>query len=153
MPLVAAAALVAVGAVTVAIVRGEPELTLAGRSAAALAAELAAAVLLAAAALATWRASSVFAGLLVGTAIVWLVTEWNTPAAGPAFTPGLLLYAAWAPLLAVAALHGLDGQRVKRTGDAVVLGVAFGSGVGVLGVLGGRGGVRPGRTRVWRVSP
>ena len=133
MPWVAAAALVAVAAVTVAIVRGEPELTLAGRSNAALAAELAAAVLLAAAALATWRASGVFAGLLVGTALAWLVTEWNTPAAGPAFTPGLLLYAAWAPLLAAAALHGLDAQRLKRP-DAVLLAVAFGSGVGVLGV-------------------
>ena len=133
MPWVAAAALVAVAAVTVAIIRAEPELTLAGKSSAALAVELAAAVLLTAAALATWRASGVFAGLLVGTALAWLVTEWNTPAAGPAFTPGLLLYAAWAPLLAAAALHGLDAQRLKRP-DAVLLAVAFGSGVGVLGV-------------------
>ena len=133
MPWVAAVALVSVAAVTVVIVRREPELTLAGRSNAALAAELATAVLLAVAALATWRASGVFAGLLVGTALAWLVTEWNTPAAGPAFTPGLLLYAAWAPLLAAAALHGLDAQRLKRP-DAVLLAVAFGSGVAVLGV-------------------
>ena len=58
----AAVALVSVAAVTVVIVRRDPELTLAGRSNAALAAELATAVLLAVAALATWRASGVFAG-------------------------------------------------------------------------------------------
>ena len=133
LPWVGVAALVAVAAVSVAIVRREPELTLAGEHDAALAAGLMAAVLLATAALATWRAGAVFSVLLVGTALAWLVTEWNTQAAGPAFTPGLVLYAAWPPLLAAAALHGLDEQRPSRPA-AVLLAVAFGSGIGVLGV-------------------
>ncbi len=134
IPWAATAALAAVAAVNVAIVHGVPELTVAGPSDTALAAELAAAVLLAVAAGAIWRASGVFAGLLVGTAILWLMTEWNTPAAGPAFTPGLLLYAAWAPVLAAAALRGLDAQPLRGRADAVVLAVAFGSGIGVLGM-------------------
>jgi hypothetical protein len=81
LPWVGVAALVAVAAVSVAIVRREPELTLAGGHDAALAAGLLAAVLLATAALATWRAGAVFSVLLVGTALAWLVTEWNTQAA------------------------------------------------------------------------
>jgi len=133
LPLFAVAAAVLVAAVTVAIVRREPELALAGSHPAALATELVAAFLLIAASIATWRSSTVFAALLAATALAWLVTEWNTPAAGPAFTPGLVLYAAWPPLLAAAALHGLEQQRPSRPA-AVLLVVAFGSGVGVLGV-------------------
>ena len=134
IPWAAVAALAAVGTVTVVIVQGEPELTVAGSSDMALAAELAAAALLAAAAGATWRASRVFAGLLLGTAVLWLVTEWNTPAAGHAFTLGLLLYAAWPPVLAAAALSGLDAHPLRGRADAVVLAVAFGSGIGMLGI-------------------
>jgi signal transduction histidine kinase len=132
-PWVAVAALVLVVAVTVAIVRREPELSLAGRRDAALATEIAAASLLVAAAVATWRASTVFAMLLTGTALAWPATEWNTPVAGPVFTPGLVLYAAWPALLAAAALHGLDAQRLSKPA-VVLLTVAFGSGVGLLGV-------------------
>ena len=132
-PSVAVAAFVPLAVVTVAIVRREPELSLAGRSGAALATELVVGALLIAAAVATWRAGIVFPVLLAGTALAWLAAEWNTPAAGPVFTAGLVLYAAWPPLLAAAALYGPDEQRLTEPA-AVLLIVAFGTGVGLLGL-------------------
>jgi signal transduction histidine kinase len=132
-PAVAVAALLAVAAVTVAIVRSEPDLALAGAAGAALAAELMAAVLLVATAVATWRAGVIFPVLLAATALAWLATEWNSPRAGLAFTAGLVLYAAWPPLLAAAALRGLDERRLDRPA-AVLLTVGFGTGVGLLGL-------------------
>jgi signal transduction histidine kinase len=128
-----AVALVAVSAATVAIVRGEPDLSLAGDSAAALVAELVAAALAVAAATATWRTGAAFPALLATAALAWLVAEWNTPGAGPAFTVGLVLYAAWPPLLAAAALRGLDEQQLGWPA-AILVAVAFVSSVGVLGL-------------------
>jgi hypothetical protein len=132
-PVLPAAALLVVAAVTVAIVRAEPDLALTGDSAAALAAELAASVLVVAAAIATWRARVMFPVLLAAAALAWLAAEWNTPGAGPAFTAGLLLYAAWPPLLAAAALRGLDERPFDRPA-AILLAVSFGTGVGLLGL-------------------
>ncbi|HET6832828.1 MAG TPA: hypothetical protein VFH30_03100, partial [Acidimicrobiales bacterium] len=132
-PAVAAAALLAVAAATVAIVRSEPDLALAGEAGAALAAELVAAALVVAAAVATWRTGVIFPVLLAAVALAWLAAEWNTPGAGPAFTAGLILYAAWPPLLAAAALRGLDERPLDRPA-AVLLTVAFGTGVGLLGL-------------------
>ena len=123
----------AVAAVTVAIVRREPDLSLAGERVRPSPPGSWRPPLLIVAAAATWRTGIVFPVLLAAAALAWLVTEWNTPAAGPAFTPGLVLYAAWPPLLAAAALRGLDDQRLERPA-AVLLTVAFGSGVAVLGV-------------------
>ena len=128
-----AVAFVAVSAATVPIVRGEPHLSLAGGSAAALVAELVAAALLIAAATATWRAGAAFPVLLAAAAFAWLAAEWNTPAAGPAFTAGLMLYAAWPPLLAAAAAHGLDERPLGRPA-AILVAVALLSCVGVLGL-------------------
>jgi signal transduction histidine kinase len=128
-----AAAFLVLAAATAAIVRGGPDLALAGDSAPALAAGLAAAALAVAAAVATWRAGAVFPVLLAAAALAWLAAEWNTPGAGPAFTAGLVLYAAWPPLLAAAALRGLDERQLGRPG-AVLMAVAFGTGVGVLGL-------------------
>ena len=132
-PVLPAAALLVVAAVTVAIVRAEPELALTGDSGAALAAELAASVLLVAAAIATWRAGVLFPVLLATAALAWLVAEWTNPDAGPAFSAGLLLYAAWPPLLAAAALRGLDERPFDRP-TVVLLAVSFASGVGLLGL-------------------
>ena len=128
-----AAALLAVGAATVAIVRSEPDLSLAGDSGTALAAELVASALVVAAAVATWRAGVMFPVLLAAAALAWLVAEWNTPGAGPAFTAGLVLYAAWPPVLAAAALRGLDDRTLDRPA-AVLLAVSFATGVGLLGL-------------------
>ncbi|MBF4764583.1 hypothetical protein ISU07_15735 [Nocardioides islandensis] len=126
-------ALAVVGVATVAIVGREPGLSLAGPSRAVLAVEVLAAVLLTAAAVATWRAGEAFPVLLAATALAWLVSEWNSPAAGAGFTPGLLLYAAWPALLAATALRGLHEQRFDRPASGL-LAVAFLSSVGVLGV-------------------
>ena len=132
-PVLAAAALLVGAAVTVAIVRAEPDLALTGDSGAALAAELVASVLVVAAAISTWRAGVMFPVLLAAAALAWLAAEWNSPGAGPAFTAGLLLYAAWPPLLAAAALRGLDERPLDRPA-AVLLAVSFGTGVGLLGL-------------------
>ena len=112
-PWVAAAALVVVAAVTVAIVRREPELSLAGDSGAALAAELLAAVLLVAAAVATWRAGVVFPVLLAATALAWLATEWNTPGRRSR------VHAGAPPVRRVAAAAGRGGTaRAGRAADS-----------------------------------
>jgi len=120
-------------AVTVAIVRGDPELALAGDSAAKLGVELAAGALAITAAIATWRATALFPVLLAATGIAWLAAEWNVPGAGPAFTAGLVFYAAWPPLLAAAALRGMDERPLGRSGVALMA-LALGAGVGVLGL-------------------
>ena len=123
----------ALSAATVAIVRGDPELALAGDSAAKLTAEVVAGALVITAAVATWRAEAVFPVLLAAVGIAWLAAEWNVPGAGPAFTAGLAFYAAWPPLLAAAALRGMDERPLGRSG-VVLLTMAFGAGVGVLGL-------------------
>ena len=128
-----AVAFVAVSAATVTIVRGDPDLSLAGGSAAALVAELVVAALLIAAATATWRAGAAFPVLLSAVALAWLAAEWNTPGAGLAFTAGLLLYASWPPLLAAATLHGLDERPLGRPA-AILVATAFVSCVGMLGL-------------------
>ena len=56
--------------------------------------------------------------MLAASGIGWLVAEWNSPEAGAAFTAGLVLYAAWPPLLAHAALR--YGNRAP-TGTAIAL--------------------------------
>jgi signal transduction histidine kinase len=129
----AAVGFVAVAAATIAIVRGEPELALTGDSGAALAGELAAAALVIAAAIAIWRVGVLFPVLLSAAALAWLAAEWNTPGAGAAFTAGLVLYATWPPLLAAAALRGLDERPFDRPA-AFVLVVSAAAGVGLLGL-------------------
>ena len=72
--------------------------------------------------------------LLAAAGVAWLVAGWNTPAIGsaPAFGAGLILYAAAPPLLAHAAL-AFPGRRLSRI-EAGVLGLAYVSAIGVLGV-------------------
>jgi signal transduction histidine kinase len=132
-PLLAVVVFASVVAITVAIVLDEPSFALPGDELGAFAAELVAATLVTAAAAVSWRTDGPFAILLAGAASAWLVAEWSSPAAGLAFTSGLVLYAAWAPLLATAALRGLDGRPLDRPAR-ILLWVAFGSGVGLLGV-------------------
>ena len=129
----AAITFTALAAATLVIVRREPDLALTGASGTALAAELAAGAIAVGAAIAIWRTGSAFPVLLAATAAAWLVAEWNTPGAGVAFTAGLVLYAAWPPLLAAAALRGLDERRLGRP-SAVMLGVAAVTAVGLLGL-------------------
>jgi signal transduction histidine kinase len=120
----------AAAAVTVAVVREDPGDSLAGDSAVALTMEVAAGLLLVAAGLAA-RAHSGFRALLAASGIAWLIGEWNSPGAGAAFSAGLVLYAAWPPLLAHAALQHRD-RSLSRPALAL-LAVAYADGLLVLG--------------------
>ncbi len=117
-------------AVTVAVVRDEPSDSLAGDSALALTAEVAAGLLLVAAASAA-RAPAAFRMLLGGAGVAWLIGEWNNPGAGAAFSAGLVLYAAWPALLAHAALRHGD-RRLSRPA-ILLLAVAYADTLLVLG--------------------
>ena len=132
--LVPVALFVAVATATVAIVDNRPDIARAG-SAAALAGELAAGALLVAAALAAqaWRPRPRFTGPLAAAGIGWLLFEWNSPGAGPAFTAGLVLYAVWPPLLAQAALRGPDERPLGRPAVALLI-VAYATSLGMLGL-------------------
>jgi signal transduction histidine kinase len=121
---------------TVAIVRSDPQLALAGDSTAALGAELAVGLLLIAAALPAWGARAGHArhaALVIAAALAWPLQEWPVPAAGALFTVGLLLYAAWPPLLAAAALRGPDERPLSRPA-VLLLACALATSIGVLGV-------------------
>src|SRR5918995_22051 len=133
--LVPVALFVAVATATVVIVDERPDIARAGDSAAALAGELAAGALLVAAALAAqaWRRRPRFTGPLAAAGIGWLLFEWNSPGAGPAFTAGLVLYAAWPPLLAQAALRGPDERPLGRPAVALLI-VAYATSLGMLGL-------------------
>ena len=120
----------AAAAVTVAIVRNDPGDSLAGDSALALTVEVAAGLLVVAAGLAA-RASTGFRVLLTASGIAWLTAEWNSPGAGAAFSAGLVLYAAWAPLLAHAALRYPDGSPNRP--EQAVLALAYANSLLVLG--------------------
>jgi signal transduction histidine kinase len=123
-------AALAAAAATIAIVRAEPGDALAGDSALALTAEIAAGLLLVAAALAA-RAPAGLRLLLAAAGLAWLLAEWNSPGAGAAFTAGLVLYAAWPPLLAHAALR--YGDRSLSPPAIALLAVAYANSVLILG--------------------
>lgn len=121
----------AAAAVTVAIVRTAPGDSLTGDSVIGLTAEVAAGLLLMAAALMT-RPSGGFRVLAVLAAIAWLLVEWNSPGAGAAFTVGLMLFAAWPPLLAHAALR-YRSRSLSRAAIAV-LALGYANSLLVLGL-------------------
>lgn len=121
----------ALAAATAVIVRRQPQLSLAGTSTVILVAELAVGYALLAIAIA---GHGRFDTLLATVALAWPLREWNTPAAGLAFTAGLVLYAAWPPVLAAAAMRGRDDRTLGRAGTGVVLAGVVAS-VGVLGLL------------------
>jgi signal transduction histidine kinase len=116
--------------VTVRVTGDGPAYALAGDSTVALAAELLAGLLLLAAGLALLRPGSRFALLIVAAALAWPGAEWGSPAAGAAFTPGLVVSTLWVPLLAAAALLGPDGRGLTRPAR-VLLAVAFTAEVGL----------------------
>jgi signal transduction histidine kinase len=121
----------AVAAATIAIVGAEPSDALAGDSTLALTAEIAVGLLLVTAALAA-RAPTGLRLLMATSGVAWLIAEWNSPGAGAAFTAGLVLYAAWPPLLAHAALR--YGDRSPSRPAIALLGVAYANGLLILGV-------------------
>jgi signal transduction histidine kinase len=120
-------------AASVAIVRSDPDLAITGDSAGALTADVVAGALVMAAAAVSWRPGALFSPLFAACSLAWLVGDWNTPAAGAAFTVGVAFYAAWPAFLAAAALRGLDERPFDRS-SRVLLVVAFGTGIGILGL-------------------
>ena len=123
-------AALAAAAVTIAVVRAEPSGALAGDSWPALTAEVAAGLLLVAAASAA-RAGARLRPLLAAAGVAWLVAEWNSPGAGAAFTVGLVSYAAWPALLAHAALR--HGDRGLSRPAGILLAVAYADCLLILG--------------------
>jgi signal transduction histidine kinase len=121
----------AAAAAMIAIVRAEPGDALAGDSTVALTAEVAVGLSLVAAAL-TLRGPVAPRALLGASAFAWLIAEWNSPGAGVGFTAGLVLYAAWPPLLAHAALS-YGGRSLSRPAIAV-LAVAYADSLLILGL-------------------
>ena len=106
--------------VTVRVTGDGPAYALAGDSTVALAAELLAGLLLLAAGLTLLRPGNRFALLIVAAAVALPAAEWGSPAAGVAFTPGLVVSTVWAPLLAAAALLGPDGRRLTRPARVLI---------------------------------
>ena len=123
----------ALAVITALIVRTQPEVSLAGPSAAVLVAELAVGALLVVPALAA-PGNTRFGLLLAAVALTWPLGEWNTPTAQAAFTAGLVLSLAWPVLLTAAALRGVD-ERPLGLGAMAVVAAATLTNVGVLGVL------------------
>jgi signal transduction histidine kinase len=133
-----AAAGIALGVLAVAVVRGSSESSLAGGSAAAALALLAAGwTLIACGAVArARRPASRFGPLLAAAGGAWFLVELDNPEVGSSllFTLGLLTYAACPALVAHAALAYPDGRlggRLARAGVAL----AYACTLGALGLL------------------
>jgi signal transduction histidine kinase len=127
----------ALGAVSLAIARGEPAFSLAGGSIAARVAGLVAGWSLLAAGLGAWvrRPASRFGPLVAAAGLAWLLAEWNNPGSDSAvaFTLGLVLQAACPPLVGHAALVYPDGLRSRL--ERVAVAVAYGGAVLAFGIL------------------
>jgi signal transduction histidine kinase len=129
---------IAFGVFTLDVARDDPGYWFAGASNVAGAALLVAGWALIASGLAfwLWRSDSRVGPLLVLAGFAWFVPEWTAPEVGSsfAFTAGLCLTAACAPLVGHAVLAypgGLLGSHLER---AVVL-ASYAGGVVVLGLL------------------
>jgi signal transduction histidine kinase len=135
-----AAGAIALGVGSAIIARRHPDLSLAGSSDWATAAQLAAGwgLVAAGSAYAARRPASGSGALLVAAGFAWFVVEANNPWVGSslAFTVGLLLSAACAPLIAHAALSHLY-DRLPALVDVTVVAIGYFASVGVLGLLHG----------------
>ena len=129
---------IALGVLSVVIVRGEPAYSFAGESATRAAVELVAGWSLLAVGLVAWarRPGSRFGALLVAASFGWFLVEWNNPGIGSAlgFTLGLTLSAVAPPLVGHAGLAHPGGRLSSRL-DRVGLAAAYAGGVLVLGLL------------------
>src|SRR5262245_14765795 len=120
------------------VARDHPGYGFAGSSDAAGVALLAAGWGLIGCGLASWarRPASRFGPLLTAAGFAWFVPEWNNPevASALAFTIGLTLSAACAPLVAHTAL-GYPGGRLASRLETAAVAFAYGGGLLVLGVF------------------
>jgi signal transduction histidine kinase len=127
----------AVGLVSLGVARDDPGYWFTGRSALGAVALLGAGWALIGCGLVAWlRRPAAFGPLLAAAGLAWFLLEWNNPGIGSpvAFTIGLCLYAACAPLV----LHALlvsAGGRVRSLPERAVLALAYGTNVLLLGVL------------------
>jgi signal transduction histidine kinase len=132
------AAGLALGLVSLAIIRGEPAYSLAGTAPGAWAAGLLAGWSLIAAGLGAWarRRGSRFGPLAVAAGLAWFLSEWDSPGArvALAFTAGLILQAACPPLIGHAALV-YPGGRLRFRLERVAVALAYGGAVLALGIL------------------
>jgi len=128
----------AVGVYTLAVVRDDPATSFAGSSNGGAVALLAAgwALVGAGTLLLSRRGAGRVGFLLAAAGFAWFLLEWGNPQIGSAlaFTIGLSLYAACAPLVSHALLAYPRGRLARRTEQAAVT-VAYTGGVLVLGVL------------------
>jgi signal transduction histidine kinase len=132
------AAGVAAGLFTLATAHDDSAFSFAGTSAGGAVALLGAGWALIGCGLAFWvrRPESRFGPLLAAAGFAWFVVEWPNPGIGSAFafTVGLALFAACAPLAAHAVL-AYPGGRLSSHLDRAALGVAYAGAILVLGVL------------------
>jgi signal transduction histidine kinase len=128
----------ALGVASMAIVRGSPDGSLAGASAAAAVALLGAGWALVSCGVVAWvrRPSSRFGRLLAAAGCAWFLVEFDNAGVGSSvlFTAGLLTYAACPALVAHAAL-AYPGGRLARRSERAMLSIAYASTVLVLGLL------------------
>jgi signal transduction histidine kinase len=128
----------ALGVFSLVIARDDPTFSFAGASLGGAVALLGAGWALLAGGLAFWgrRPGNAVGPILVAASGVWFVAEWDNPGVGSAvaFSIGLVLYAACAPLVAWAVLAYPSG-RLGSWGYRVAIGVALAGGVLVLGLL------------------
>jgi signal transduction histidine kinase len=126
------------GVFSLDVARDEPGFWFAGTSGAAGVAFLVTGWALVACGVAFWtrRPASRFGPLLAAAGFAWFLLEWNNPGIGSslAFTIGLCLYAACAPLVAHAALAYPSG-RLSSGLERGVLAVAYVGSLVVIGVL------------------
>ena len=129
---------VALGVLTLDVVRDDPGYGFAGSSRLAGAALLLAGWALIGTGGASWlrRPDSRFGPLLVAAGFAWFVAEWDNPGirSALAFTVGLCLYAACAPIVGHAVLAYPRG-RLGSSGERAAVALSYVGGVLLLGVL------------------
>jgi signal transduction histidine kinase len=128
----------AVGVLSLAIARHDPEASFGGISVLAGTAELAAGWSLAFLGLVYWarHRRNRFGPLLVAAGFAWFLPEWTNPevGSGVAFTIGLVGFVACAALVGHAALAYPSG-RLASSADRVLLTLAYAGAVALLGFL------------------
>jgi signal transduction histidine kinase len=127
-----------VGVLSYSFARGDPAYSLAGDSVPRALIEVGAGYALIAVGITAWirRPNSRFGLLLTLAGVGWMLAEWNNPGVDSsiAFTIGLALYAAAAPLIAHAALS-YPGGHLSSTPERVGVSLAYLGAVLALGLL------------------
>jgi signal transduction histidine kinase len=127
----------AVGGFSLSVARGDPGYSFAGESALGAIALLGAGwALIGCGLVLRWRQRGLFGPLLVAAGFAWFIAEWDNPGNGSAlaFTIGLCLYTACAPVVAHAVLAYPHG-RLRTFREQAAVAASYVGGILVLGVL------------------